>query len=336
MTNPKNALPFDHDLMRWDEIEKAEAEGLGVGKNADAGKLLRFLILNSGFDKLTGLKSIAHALYEDAEPEIQNPLRTLKEPGRRTRGMNRLENLLRGHVNFVPREAEVFHKALRASACAAWADLVTPEELVALTPAALSTKAIATGLAWPDAELPPALAMEALTLMLADEALIIAPAFTESDRLGLTPGSANADLMPIDLPPSYPVGAGYHLHVAGLKPGAEQLLLVEISTDALSVPGGNASYQGFPIARRLPENTRLTQKANGKEAYRIGEAPGMFAFFAIGLPADWDSAKMLEADMEEERWTIQETSAVAKALRAVALRHPGQIRMARHAYRVAG
>lgn len=325
-------LPFEHERIESAYIERCEREKTTLARNPELKGLMRLLMLSNGFGLARPQQRLAELLYVDEDPTHHDPFYEPEIPGHRKKGWNRLQNLLRGHSRITEREAAYLHNALRAGFGDEWADTTTPEMFAMMSPSGFFQHAQRMSLPWPTMNLSPALAFEAMAA--GDQGLAIAPAFLETERLGVIAGSRNAELRTEARDPTYAPGDNYVLHVRGLAPGDEQLVVFEIADSPLSFPDQNEDFLGFPISTGLVTAHNATIKPDDAAGYEIAEATGAFAFYALTVPADIDLGPALGVDLEATRWNVDDVAVLARHIRALRLEGADRFRLARHGYHV--
>lgn len=327
-------LPFDHEPIDSAYIERCERAKSTLVRNRNLKEIMRLLDLASGFGPKRPLKTLAALLYIDEDPTHRDPFFEPEVPGLRKKGWNRLQNILRGHSGVTEREAGYFHAALRVGFGDEWADAITPEAFATMSASAFFREAQGLSLPWPEEGIAPSLAFEALSAL--DQGLAIAPAFLDTDRLGVIPNSRNAHLRTEEVELVYSPGSRYVLHVRGLAPNQEQFVVFELSDAPLSFEGENEPFVGFPVAARVATERNASIRPETAPGFEISSAYGGFAFFALTAPVDCDLEDVLQINLCAERWNANEVEGLARRLRLLRLERPDEIRLARHAYRVAG
>ena len=327
----KDETPTEPPVTR-EEIAQNERDGKLLNASKDPTILIKLLLANGGYGEIRTHKQLAYALYGEQPTQNRHAVRQ-SENTDKTYGDNRLSNLFRGGKLYSPREAQFFHSGITEVLGAEVAKAISPEDLVRLPKAKLFNRIVSTGLPWDD-DLAPYVVLQILALAFNNSDMSIRPFNPLTGRLGVVPGSRNADLRPLDPIPRMAVGQEYLLQLASIPENLRQLLVFEVSDDELSKEGCNESLAGFPICSGSIKKISLTLRPDDKDSYVIADSPGSFAFYALAFPESVNIPEQFGLDLSTDRWSLNEMKTFTRKLKAWMTDHPNEFAVANYLYRV--
>ncbi|WP_273281373.1 hypothetical protein [Pseudooceanicola atlanticus] len=301
--------------------------------NQDLGSLVQMLLISGAFGKIKQKSALTHALYRGEDTTDQQPLKKKVEPGRRTKGDNRLENIMRGKLRVSRAEAQMFHLALRRGFGDEIADAIAPEEFALMSPASFHARIVAQGLPWPDDKLSPPQALEILALAQPEGGLSLRPAFVNSGRIPLKQKSGNEALRRIDTRNVHAAGAEFVIHLGGVRAPNETVLVFGMSLEMMARAGDNDVFCGFPLGVVVPQHAAATVDDTGTP-FVMGSEIGDYALMALGVPTGMALEQTFDIDPHAARWSASDMAALVRELRPLIAKDRQQFRLAVYRYRI--
>lgn len=324
----------DFKLDDSDKLTNQICEETGYLKsNEDLGGLVQMLLTAGAFGKIKQKSALTHALYRIEDTTDQQPLKKKVEPGRRTKGDNRLENIMRGKLRVSRAEAEMFHLGLRRGFGDEIADAIAPEDFALMSPASFHACIVAQRLPWPDDKLSPSQALEILAMAQPEEGLSLRPAFVKTGRVPLKRNSGNEDLQRVDTRDVHTAGAEFVIHLGSVRAPNEAVMVFGMSLEMMARAGDNDVFCGFPLGIVTPQHAAATLD-DTSTPFIMGSETGDYALMALGVPTGIDLEQTLGIDPQAARWSATDMAALVRTLRPLLAKDRQQFRLAVHRYRI--
>lgn len=325
-------LPFLFPVIDFAYIDSIEETGDVVGYRPHLRALYHLLRVLGAWSTCTAQSLVAYALYEDVETADQGIFPKDKTSQRNRRGIVRFENILSAGSKISRKEAEFFHAAFRYAFGDAWADAISADELLQMSPQQIIARGTGEMLPWPD--MPnPAVGLEVLLSGFTDPTLAIEPIVTDGQRLGLDPNSSFWEMVKEEDIDVFHPGDNFKLEVSGLRPTIEQLLVLTLCHKPVDDHASRTSYPVFLSGwKSEPRKVELVGPTDG---FKMAPLLGRFTWVAIAVPSAWELDHLLGVKRSGEAMTSETATEFYSRLQKAAQQKPKAIRAAVVPYLVA-